>query len=510
VVGAEPHAWLGGRVFTGHRWVEAVLAENGRIIAAGSDAEVRRQASTGTSVTALEGRAAIPGLVDAHMHWLTSVVASVGPRLADCRSVASLQDRVREALRRDDIGPVVGWGWDQERFDLPRYPTRRDLDAVRTDRPVVLYRVCEHVAVLNGPALDELGIDRTTADPPGGRIGRDADGTPNGLLFDRGLRGLRRFSVAIFDKRGTAATAVLASAARSGLTTLGAMSVGPEEIDRARTDSLRTPLPVRLRFYLLAQYVPLLPRFDGMRRTDDLRLTGLKLALDGALGPRTAWLSAPYADHPEERGIEVATEEEATAAAQTAQASGLGVAFHAIGDRALHRALDVFERIPLDGRARIEHASIVPPSALERLKRVRPNLVVQPRFVESDRWIGDRLGPLRVAWAYPFRALLDLGLVVAGSSDAPIEPLDPWTGLRAARTLRGLSVEESLHLYTVAGGAALGEPELGHLEPGSRADLVILRSPDPARALELVQPVASTWRAGEEVATGTPRPEGAI
>lgn len=510
MAGEEPHAWVGGRVFTGQRWVEAVLAESGRIIAAGSDDQVRRQAATGTSITALEGRVAIPGLIDAHMHWLTSVVASAGPRLADCRSVASLHDRVREALSREDAGPVVGWGWDQERFDSPKFPTRRDLDTLGTDRPVVLYRVCEHVAVLNSPALDGLGIDRSTTDPPGGRIGRDPDGTANGLLFDRALAGLRHFSVSVFDRCRGAAAAVLTSASRVGLTTLGAMSVGPEEIDRARDDARQSPLPVRLRFYLLGQYAQALSQFDGIRRTLDLRLSGLKLPLDGALGPRTAWLSAPYADRPEERGIEVATEEEALAVVQNARESGLGAALHAIGDRALHRALDVFERIPLEGAARIEHASVVPPSALERLKRVRPNLVVQPRFVESDRWMGERLGPLRVAWAYPFRALLDLGLVVAGSSDAPIEPLDPWTGLRAAHTLRGLTVEESFRLYTVAGGAALGEPELGQLEPGSPADLVLLRTADPARALELVEPVASTWRAGEEVAAGTTRPEGAI
>lgn len=510
MAGAEPHLWLGGRIFTGQRWVEAILAENGTVVAAGSDAAVRRQAATGTGVTALDGRVAIPGLIDAHMHWLTSVVAAAGPRLADCRSVASLQDRVREALHAEPAGPIVGWGWDHERFDSPHYPTRRDLDALGTDRPVVLYRVCEHVAVVNGPALDDLGIDRSTADPPGGRIGRDPDGVPNGLLFDRALAGLRRFSVSIFDRRRGEAASVLAGAARTGLTTLGAMSVGPEEVDRARTDSLRAPLPVRLRFYLLGEFASSLSRFDAIRRTDDIRLSGLKLALDGALGPRTAWLSAPYDDRPEDRGLEVATEEEVTALVRAAQESGLGAALHAIGDRALHRALDVFERIPLGERARVEHASVVPPSALERLRRVRPNLVVQPRFVESDRWIADRLGPLRVGWAYPFRALLDLGLVVAGSSDAPIEPLDPWTGLRAAHTLRGLTVEESLRLYTVAGGAALGEPTLGQLEAGSPADLVILRTPDPARALELVQPVASTWRSGEEVVAATPRSEGAI
>ena len=498
---ARPLAYLEARVLFAPRGTDAVLIDGGTIAAVGPESEVRRSAPAGTEFERLGGRWILPGLIDPHLHWLAATLGRAGVDLRGVRGPEEIGRAVAAASDRTPGGPLLGGGWDQERFSRVEYPTRAALDGIGPDRPVALYRVCHHVALVNGAALDRLGIGRSTPDPPGGRIGRGPDGAPNGLLFDAALRALRPLEEESFRSCAAEATDWLARLVGRGLTTVGVLSALPAEVDAARAIPSHRTVP-RLRLY------PGWSVADGLRSEavppgePAVGISGLKIVLDGSLGARTAALSEPYADRPDEAGLLVSSEEEIESAAQAAEAHGWALAMHAIGDRAVARALDWGERLAGRVPVRLEHASVVPDALLDRLARGRVPTVVQPGFVRSDRWIPERLGPVRRRWAYRFREMVDRGVPVAGSSDAPVEPADPWTGLHAAVAEAGLTPEEALAMYTHRAADALGRPALGRIAVDSQADLVVLDVADLGAAIARGGPLRAVVSGGRRVAPG--------
>ncbi|MFZ1023181.1 MAG: amidohydrolase family protein [Thermoplasmata archaeon] len=506
-------AWVGGRVFTGDAFVEGFVVEGGRIVQAGTEAQVRRQKATGTPLHDLHDRVVIPGLIDAHLHLMDIAQYRQGVDLRAAGSVAELTDRARRWAEQHPRGPIVGRGWDHERFTEGRYPESADLDRISIERPIALFRVCGHVAVVNQRVLEVLGIDRGTPDPAGGRIGRGTGGEPNGILFDAAMSPIFGSDAPSLAIAPDAIRQVLADAARVGLTTVASLNVGVEEVDLVRRVAEQGPLPTRVRFYLTGATWEATRPLRDRPQNSEVRILGGKMFADGSFGARTARLSEPYADAPGECGVVVRTEEQLTQLIGAIESEGLTSAVHAIGDQALAHALGAFEQQPRAAARRIEHAALVLPGMYSRLDRLRPHLVVQPDFVLADWWLGQRLGPERQRWAYPFKTLLDRGHILAGSSDAPFGSFDPSTGLRAAvvrtdETGRSanatvserLSIEEAVQLYTRFGGIVLGEPELGRLAAGNPADFVVLDAPQlttivAPRSL----PVASTWKEGRLV-----------
>jgi predicted amidohydrolase YtcJ len=498
--------WTHGRIFTGRRVVEAVTAEDGRVVAAGSERHARRASATGVEVIDLEGHWAVPGLADAHVHLTDLAREVVGVDLHGVRSIPEMGRRVRRwaALHRE--GPVVGGGWDQDRLRERRYPTARDLARWAGDRPVVLHRVCHHAAVVSGPVLAELGVDAAIRDPEGGRIGRGPDGAPNGLLVDNALAPLLAWHDRAFARHRLGLAELLTEAARTGLTSLGPVSASPAEVEALAAEARRHRLPVRIAAFLRARDRAEFARLRSRVRTDDTTLVGLKVHADGAFGPRTAWLERPYQDAPRESGFPLLPRADLEALALEARSLGARLAVHAIGDRAVATALDVFESIRFDATPRLEHASLLPPALLDRLDRARPHLVVQPRFIESDAWIRERLGARRARWTYPFRTLLRRGHAPAGSSDAPIEPFDPWTGFAAAvaprptRAPESVSAVDALRMYGQNAGPPLGLDGIGSLEPGGMADLVECEGASlEAIAATGRSPALRVWREGRRV-----------
>ena len=522
---AEAHLFTHGRVFTGLRYADALLVEGDRVVAVGAEREVRSQAPTGTEVHGLEGHLVLPGLIDAHLHLASLARARDS---FDARRIGSfdlLIERLREWARSCGGGAIVGGGWEVEQFREGRAPERTVLDRAVDDRPVVLYHVSLHLAAVNSAALSTAGVDRSTPDPPHGTIGRDPDGSPNGLLYEEAARSVAAIVQDASPPDPAALARTLEGLAALGLTTVVSMSVGREENAVLRELSVGGRSPVRVRTYLNPSGLDGVTADDLRSEDGDGRFAprGVKTFTDGAFGPRTAWLSEPYADAPASTGFPVATEEELATVFERAVPLGLGPAVHAIGDRAIERALRVV--VPWVGRtrapARIEHAALTPPSLLPSLDRVRPALVVQPGFVWSDHWLLARLGSARARWAYAFRTLLDRGHLLAGSSDAPVDPVDPWRALAAClsrrdplgrsanpETAEALPAEEAILLYTRSGGGALGEPDLGTLEVGARADLLRLDSNDLSRAIALGSAgVVETWTGGHCVyarATSSP------
>jgi predicted amidohydrolase YtcJ len=515
---SEAHRWSNGRVYTGRRIARAVLVEHGRVTAVGTDEEVSRAAPTGVETHDLRGRVVLPGLIDAHLHIADLTRAREGLDLAEIPSIAALVETLRAWAGGHPAGAVVGRGWHVEQFREARSPDRNDLDRAVADRPVILYHTSGHAAVVNSPALGVAGVDRDSRDPTGGRVGREPDGTPNGLLYEEAMRPVSAVATAAFPPEPGALLRTLHYAATLGLTTVSTMSTAPEELVALRSLANAAALPIRVRSYvrlsLLDSFTP--TDLEGIRPDGSFGVTGVKAFADGAFGPRTAWLSQPYTDAPGELGVPLGTEEWLAAQLARAVAVGLAPAVHAIGDRAVGRALRLLEggAGPTRGPARIEHVALTPPELLPALDRVRPALVVQPGFVWSDTWLADRLGTERARWAYAFRTLADRGHLLAGSSDAPYDPLDPWRGLAACGARRdpdgrsanpdpseALPAEEALALYTLNAGRALGEPELGTLEVGGRADLVVTRAADLPRALAAgAAAVAETWVGGRRVA----------
>ncbi len=511
----EAFLWSGGRVFTGRRYVEAVLVEDGRVLFAGGHDEARRLAPTGAERPLLAGRLVIPGLVDAHVHVAELTRVREGFDLAAIRSLAELKDRLAAWAAGHPTGPIVGRGWDPERWGDHRWPSVRDVDPIVADRPVVLHHASGHAALLNTLALEASGaLGRgAVADPA--MIGRFPDGSPNGLLFEEAIR---RAGSVVSDRSGPPAEALgrtLRALTSYGLTSVGAMSASPEEVRALRSldEAGRLPLTVRA-FVRLAELSEYAAR-DLAAGPGRFAVLGAKGYLDGAFGPRTASLRAPYADDPATSGLRVGDDRTLEDRIAECTARGLVPALHAIGDAAVARAAGMLR--PSGGRTgpagRIEHASLTPPELLGLLQEVRPTLVVQPGFVWSDHWLRGRLGPERARSAYAFRTLTDRGLRLAGSSDAPYDPVDPWRGLAAAVGRRdglgrsanpdpreALSPEEALGLYTANAATSLGLGGHGRLEPGAPADLVVLGPPDLARAVAAVEsPVQETWVGGRRV-----------
>lgn len=505
--------WIGGLIHTGSGYAEALLEEDGRIVGVGEEQGLRHDCAQGTEVVDLHGRTIVPGLIDAHLH-LGEIVRHRGMAdLAGSRSILEVGERLTAWSAEHPDGPIVGQGWDEEEFRRAERPRAADLDRLRLDRPIVLFRRCGHVAWLDSKALLGAGVDRCTPEPAGGRIGRAPSDDPDGLLFDA--------AVALVEplvRAGTRSDEQGFGEAIGDLAALGITAIGTMNVDRAEMDVLTGmaesgALEMTVCAYARERYLPEIERgrFPAPSDGGPLDLAGIKLFADGAFGPRTAALNEPYADEPTGRGILGSSAPRLAESIDRAHRRSLSVALHAVGDRAIAEALGAF-----DGRARasppdrIEHAALTPPPLLEALARRPLALVVQPQFVLSDRWLDRRLGPERRRQAYAFASLLHAGARLAGSSDAPFDLLDPWSGLRSAVERIGadrrsanpapaerLTPEEALALYTTGGATALGKEELGRLAPGRPADFVILRARGLVDAIGASScPVEETWRRG--------------
>jgi predicted amidohydrolase YtcJ len=500
-----PTLFHGGRIFTGAHYQDALLLEEGRVLAIGDRAALERRAASGVERVDLRGRLVLPGLTDHHLHVAESVRARAGVSLWNSRSGAEIEDRLRHWVERNPSGPVWGGGWDQERLPPEGVPDRAGLDRVVGDRPVLLDRVCLHVAAVNSAALAVAGVDRSTPDPPGGAIGRDRDGEPNGLLYDSAIETLRPLRQRIFRERAAETRVLLATWARWGLARAHAMSIDAEEARALASLEAQERLPIDLSGYLrLLGWSPNARR-DFPAARPGFELSGVKVHLDGSLGARTAWLSEPYAGRPNEVGTPLWERESLVARLQGPAVDGQTIALHAIGDSALELALSSIRALPPGTSARIEHASVASPELRQRLARARVPVIVQPLFRESDSWIEARLGAARIGWAYAFRSLVESGVTLYGSSDAPVESPDPWAGMRAAAHASLAALEpgsltptESVQLY-VAGvppsGADAGA--FARLRPGEPGDLVVTTAPDIERLLAGPGvPVAGVWHAG--------------
>ncbi len=472
----------------------AIAIAKGRIAFVGDDASPWIGAST--RVIDLGGRAVVPSLTDAHAHlsWLGESLEHVA--LEGCTGPDDCVERLRKVPANEREQWIHGHGWDQNRFADKQFPTHAAIDRVVADRPVWLRRVGGHAGWANARALALAGIDRSTKDPTGGRIVRDAAGNPTGVLVDNAMALVEKVvppaSDEALERRILRAQDI---ALEHGLTEVHEMGIDEPTVQAYRR--LAGASRLRIRVYAFKTFGALDATFatkpDAPARDALFTVRGVKLFADGALGSRGAALLAPYSDEPSTSGLLLTSPETIEKAARAALASGWQLAIHAIGDRANRIVLDAFEHAGCadhpEHRFRLEHAQVLATEDIGRLGKLGVIASMQPKHATSDMaWAPSRLGADRLAGAYAWRRVLASGARVAWGSDFPVEDVSVVAGLHAAvtRTDAGghpaggwlpdqrLTLDEALHGFTAgAAYAAFEESWRGRAAVDQAADLTV-------------------------------------
>lgn len=473
-----------------------------------------------------KGRTLIPGLIDAHGHVMALGLGLRQLDLAPATSLADAQARISAHAAKNSAATwVTGSGWNQVSWGLGRFPTSAELDAAHAARPVWLERVDGHAGWANGAAMKAAGITKGTKDPAGGRIQRDAAGNPTGVFIDAAMGLVTKFvpppSAGEQEKAFEAALTHLASL---GLTGVHDMGVSAEAWALYRSFGDEGRLTVRITGYAagmdhMVAISPLKP--TPWLYADRLRLQGVKLYADGALGSRGAWLLKPYTDEPTWRGLQFLDDTKQKNLFSRANFLGYQVAVHAIGDSANRQVLDSFAEIRNTYgdkfRNRVEHAQVVDPADIKRFAELQIIASVQPTHATSDKAMAvDRVGEARLEGAYAWVTLKRAGVRLALGSDFPVEPANPFYGLHAVvtrqdrqgqppggwRATEALTLQQAFAGFTQDAAYAGGmETKVGTLEPGRWADFLLLdRDPFAIAPAELFQvTVEETWLAGKRV-----------
>ncbi len=493
---------VNGVIYTGdaaHPRAEAVAVRGEKIVAVGATREIRALASPETRVVDLEGRFAMPGFNDAHLHLAGAGQAKLAVDLEGARSLAEFQQRIRARLGDYKPGEwVTGRGWDHTLWPGQRFPSRKDLDAVSTTHPMLFGRVDGHVSVVNSLALKLAGITKETKDPPGGNIERDAAGEPTGMLKENTVSLVaRRIPGLTAEQRRRGIQLALADAAQFGVTSMQDNS-GWEDFLVYEQLKKEGKLTARITEWL--PFLAPLAQLEQMRQhggtTDPWLKTGaLKAVTDGSLGSRTAGMLAPYSDDSSTSGILRIEPEQLKQMAIERDRAGFQLAFHAIGDRANRVCLDAFAAARAangvrDRRDRIEHAQVVAPEDFARFADWSVIASMQPCHESTDmRWAEQRVGPERTKGAYAWNTMLKRGVRLAFGTDYPVEPINPMRGLYACVTRElpeggpkdgwqpqeKISLEECIAGYTTGSAyAQFEEGKKGQIAVGQWADIIVL------------------------------------
>lgn len=488
------------RIWTGddaRPWAEALASRGERIVAVGSNAEIEMLIGEETEVISVPGSMLVPGFIDTHVHFISGGAGLASVQLRDAATPEEFAARIGAFAETIEPGEWIMYGdWDHEMWggELPR---RDWIDELTPDNPVWVSRLDGHMALANSLALQLSGVDADTPDVDGGEIVRYDDGRPTGILKDNAMAlvetAIPEAANAQLDREARAA---MRHVAGNGVTTVH---------DMAGWQSLATYRRAHARGDMLTRIYSVVPLRDWERLRDEvasrgtgdewLRIGGLKGFMDGSLGSHTAAMLEPFTDAPDDRGFLINELDDLREWITGADAAGLQVMVHAIGDSAIRDLLDLFldaveENGERDRRFRMEHAQHIHPDDIERFAVQEVIASMQPyHAIDDGRWAEKIIGPERARTTYAFRSLIDAGAWVAFGSDWSVAPATPLDGIYAAvtrRTLDGanpggwvpgqkIGVEQALHAYTtVAAYAAFEEDIKGALKPGLLADFVLL------------------------------------
>ncbi len=489
---------------------EALVVENGRIIDLGSDNYILSKYQEEVhKIIDLGGKRIVPGFNDAHLHLYQYALTKNKVNLTGVRSIQEIKTRVIKHLENIKIPKgqwIEGNGWNDKDFDNPVIPDRKALDTISIEQPIILKRACYHAALVNTRALELCRINKETPDPEGGKIERDKEGNPTGILYETAIdlvenqiprQGIADMKRLLQDSFQDALSVGLTSIQTDEFINLD----NPDDIFQAyleMADVSKIPLRVTLQLRVTHPLeIEEIARkgFKTGYGDEILKIGPIKIIGDGSLGARTAALREPYYDNPLNSGNPIYTQEILNQLVRTAHRNDFQVAVHAIGDKGTELALNSFEKMlgekpSPDPRPIIVHAQIGSNDLFERMERLGVVAAIQPIFLATD-WaiIEKRVGPQRAETSYAWRKMVDYGINLAGSSDAPIEPFNPLTGIYAAVTRKDLSefpaggwhpeekltVKQALELFTIGGAyQSFDEGLKGSLTKGKLADFVVL------------------------------------
>lgn len=483
---------------------EAFVVREGAIAFVGSQSAAREFAGVGAEVVALGGRTVIPGFCDSHLHLYMYGAGLL--RTVDLLETASLEElfeRIAAHAARYTGPFLLARGFDQSKLAEARFPTRVELDRLSPERPLLVTRICGHAMVVNSAALALVTeAERAAGDPE------------SGLYTETAMTPFYRLVPALTEAEGEEAVLRAAEVAlKSGITSVGTLLDTPDQLGAYARLRRAGKLPIRVTgMPPQASCDTLHAHGIGTTFGDSwLKLGGAKFFSDGSLGAYTALMAEPY-EKTGERGTRIYDPEVLKTRCAELQGKGFQIVIHAIGDQAVRESLEAIEfalaQSEYDNtyhRHRIEHVSILPPDLLQRMAEEKVVGAIQPQFVTSDTWTGERVGPERARHAYPFAAMRAAGIPLALGSDCPVERLDAFLCLNAAVNRHpwspegGLSVDEALYDYTVGSHYALhNEHHLGRIAPGYLADFVVLsEAPTPENLLTLK--AEAVYVAGQEV-----------
>jgi predicted amidohydrolase YtcJ len=468
---------------------KAIAIKGDRIVQVGTNEEIGEWIGKDTKIISLNGKTVVSGFIDTHVH-----VADFGRLLSwidlsDVGSIKEMQESLSRCKQKTPKGKwILGRGWGKKRFAEKRLPTRFDLDLVSPDNPVIFYHHRGQLCVVNSKALELAGVAKAIRAPSGGLIDRDQKtGEPTGVLRENATNLLWKVipepsEEELLDAVGLACEKIV----EAGVTSVHWIVLSPIEISIIQKLHEQHRLPVRV-YVIVSEN--LLDKIAGLKSSDALALKvgGGVIFADGYLAARTAALFQPYSDDTESSGKLLCTQEEMNTAAIKIVKAGLQLVIHAVGDKAVDAALTTIETSGKGHRNRIEQAAVVKERLVQRLKKQKVIVSVQPCVVASEFsvWSAiEHLGSERAKWLFPVKTLLRKGVRVVGGSDCPMEPLSPLLCMQTAVTREffpeeRVTIDEALRMYTVDAAYSSNEENIkGSVETGKLADLVVL-SRDP-------------------------------
>ena len=508
--------FLHGNVYTGVMEVsafksikraQAIAVRGDRIEAVGENGEILKLKGPSTQVIDLGGKFIMPGFNDAHAHLSEGGKQRLNVNLVGVKSLDEFRERIRAKVESAAPGEwILGGGWDENLWPVKTVPTRWDVDEVSGDHPIFLERVDEHIAVANTRALQLASITIASRDPRGGKIDRDSNSQPNGILRETARAAVvHAIPEPTHDQRRQGMESALAEAARWGVTSVQDNSQSWEDFKILEEIEKDGKLTARISEWL--PFNDSLEQLETKRKehsqSDPMLRTGmLKGFMDGSLGSHTAALLEPYADDPKNSGLPQYDAAKLKDMARERALAGYQLGFHAIGDKGAQMALDAFaeaqrtakeQKIKAanggeDYRLRIEHAQVVTPLEIVKFRDLKVVASMQPSHVLSDmKWAEARLGEKRAAHSYAWNEFLKRGVTLAFGTDYPVEPITPFRGLYAAITRRSedgkqeyfpdqrITMDQAIAAYTTGSAfAEFEEKQKGQIVPGMFADFVVL------------------------------------
>lgn len=494
--------YMNGKIFTANPeqpFASAMVIRDGRIHCIGEENEM--ESMEGERVD-LKGRRMLPGLIDAHMHplYLANSSKQIPCLPPVVESIEDIVTEVRKARKEQDSESwIEGWGYDEGKLADGRSPSRWDLDKATTESPVIITRTCTHIVVVNSKALELAGINKHTKDPVGGKIDRDSDGEPTGVLRENAKDLVMKIMPVQTTEHESNALADLSPKLLShGITAITDLMAKKKPVDYLYLYNLATNKGMKQRtvLYYIWENIkddPILAKNETNREHAN-HVGGIKVFADGSVSGQTAWVDPPFLGGNENYGIPMTTKEELLRAGKVAEKNRVQLVVHAMGERAIDLIVDTFNGKKgwiSDGPSiRIEHATMPSKKALQRASEMGIAFVPQPIFLyaEIESYLTN-LGPERTKRTYPIRSMIEAGIKVAFSSDAPatawVDPVNPFVGMMAAVTRmahdgtdtgqeQSIDIETGIMLYTKGAQEITRIPDIGQLTPGYHADFIVL------------------------------------